>query len=101
LGLGLLSRTPVQNFQLHGPLAVELVDLRREGEIEKLRSHTAGTNFAGERGVALAAIQGLNQKMDSENAKLREELKRRDAENAELKQRLEALEKIIHHQKSN
>jgi hypothetical protein len=34
-------------------------------------------------GVALAAIQGLNQK-------LTEELKRRDAENAELKQRLES-----------
>ena len=52
-------------------------------------------------GVELAAIQGLNQKMDSENAKLREELKHRDAENAELKQRLNALEQIIHHQKSN
>jgi hypothetical protein len=48
-------------------------------------------------GVALAAIQGLNQKVDE----LKTELKRRDAENAELKQRLEALEKIIHNQKSN
>ncbi len=37
-------------------------------------------------GVALAAIQGLNQK-------LTEELKRRDAENAELKSRLERLER--------
>jgi hypothetical protein len=36
-------------------------------------------------GVALAAIQGLNQK-------LTDELKSRDAENAELKQRLEILE---------
>jgi Chaperone of endosialidase len=42
-------------------------------------------------GVALAAIQGLNQKMDSENATLR-------AENAELEQRLEKLEQLIHHQ---
>jgi hypothetical protein len=50
-----------------------------------------------EEGVALAAIQGLNQKVDSVNARLREELKRRDAENAELRQRLEAVEKIIHH----
>jgi hypothetical protein len=48
-------------------------------------------------GVALAAIQGLNQKLEE----TRTELKRRDAENAELKQRLEALEKIILHQKSN
>ena len=45
-------------------------------------------------GVALAAIQGLNQK-------LTEELKRRDAENAELKQRFDALEKIIRHQDPN
>ena len=48
-------------------------------------------------GVELAAIQGLNQKVEHLNS----ELKRRDAENAELKQRLEALEKIIRNQKSN
>jgi hypothetical protein len=48
-------------------------------------------------GVELAAIQGLNQKLDETRA----ELKRRDAENAELRQRLDALEKIIHNQKSN
>jgi hypothetical protein len=40
-------------------------------------------------GVALAAIQGLNQK-------LTDELKRRDAENAELKLRLQRLERLIH-----
>jgi hypothetical protein len=39
-------------------------------------------------GVALAAIQGLNQK-------LREELSRRDAENAELRRRLERLEQQL------
>jgi hypothetical protein len=39
-------------------------------------------------GVALAAIQGLNEK-------LQEELRRRDVENAVLRQRLAALEKII------
>jgi len=39
-------------------------------------------------GVALAAIQGLNQK-------LQEELQRRDAENAELKQRLTRLEELL------
>lgn len=50
-----------------------------------------------EGGVALAAIQGLNQKVDE----LKTELKRRDAENAGLKHRLEALEKIIHGQPSN
>jgi hypothetical protein len=39
-------------------------------------------------GVALAAIQGLNQR-------LTEELKRRDAELAELKARLNRLEKLL------
>jgi hypothetical protein len=47
-----------------------------------------------EEGVALAAIQGLNQKVESENSALR-------AENAGLKQRLEALEKIVLNQKPN
>ncbi len=45
-------------------------------------------------GVELAAIQGLNQKVDE----LKTELNLRDAENTELKQRLDALEKIILHQ---
>ena len=45
-------------------------------------------------GVALAAIQGLNQK-------LTEELKQKGTEITELKQRLEALENIIRNQKSN
>jgi hypothetical protein len=50
-----------------------------------------------EGGVALAAIQGLNQK-------LTEELKRRDAENAELKQELDHLKRLVDslaHQASN
>ena len=45
-------------------------------------------------GVALAAIQGLNQKLTGE-------LNHRDAENAELKRGLEAVKEIIRHQKSN
>jgi hypothetical protein len=52
-------------------------------------------------GVALAAIQGLNQKVESENALLRRQLDHRDAENVELKQRLEQLEKLVLSQKSN
>jgi len=47
-----------------------------------------------ESGVALAAIQGLNQK-------LTEELQRRDAENAALKQRLERLEQLLERQSHN
>ena len=46
-------------------------------------------------GVALAAIQGLNQKVEERANHLEKELKRRDAENAELKARLTALERLI------
>jgi len=72
-----------------GPMAQDFRDAFAVGVDEK----SIATVDAD--GVALAAIQGLNQKLDSESAKLREELKRRDAENVELKQRLEALERII------
>jgi hypothetical protein len=44
-----------------------------------------------ESGVALAAIQGLNQKVE----RLSGELKRKDNENAELKARLEKLERLF------
>ena len=62
----------------------------------------------GADGVALAAIQGLNEKVEvrsrrSEDGsrKLEEKLQQKETERTELKQRLEALEKIICHQKSN
>jgi len=44
-----------------------------------------------EGGVALAAIQGLNEEVTG----LKAELQRREAETAELKRRLDALERII------
>lgn len=50
-----------------------------------------------EGGVAIAAIQGLNQKVDE----LKSELSRRGAENAELKQRLEVLEQAIRKGRAN
>jgi trimeric autotransporter adhesin len=50
-----------------------------------------------EGGVALAAIQGLNQKVEAQQA----ELKQKETEVTELKQRLAALEKIVLSQKSN
>jgi hypothetical protein len=49
-----------------------------------------------EGGVALAAIQGLNQKVEEQNS----QLKKKDIEIQELNQRLEALEKIVLSQKS-
>jgi hypothetical protein len=45
-----------------------------------------------ERGVALAAIQGLSQKLERDTVALRSELNQKDAEIAQLKQRLGALE---------
>ncbi len=42
-------------------------------------------------GVALAAIQGLNQKVEA----LNDQVQRREAENAQLKQRLERLEALL------
>jgi trimeric autotransporter adhesin len=50
-----------------------------------------------EGGVALAAIQGLNQKVEEQRA----ELNRKETEISELKKRLDALEKILLNQQSN
>ena len=46
-------------------------------------------------GVALAAIQGLNQKVESEKQKAEIERQTLRAENAELKTRLEKLERLL------
>ena len=52
-------------------------------------------------GVELAAIQGLNEKVEVTSQKSDDRIQKLEAENTELKQRLEALEKIIRNQKSN
>lgn len=57
-----------------------------------------------EGGVALAAIQGLNQKVEEKEARIQKEeskIQDQSAEITELKQRLDALEKIVLHQTSN
>jgi hypothetical protein len=54
-----------------------------------------------EGGVALAAIQGLNEKLESGSQNSEVRMKKLETENAELKSRLEALEKIVLKQKSN
>ena len=46
-------------------------------------------------GVALAAIQGLNLKVEDRVNALEREIKRRNAENAELKARLDKLEQLL------
>jgi len=54
-----------------------------------------------EGGVALAAIQGLNEKVEVRDQKSEVRIQTLEAENAELKQRLETLEQIVLKQKSN
>src|SRR5208337_5658811 len=54
-----------------------------------------------EEGVALAAIQGLNEKVEGRSQKAEDRIRKLEAENSELKQRLAALEKIVLNQKSN
>jgi hypothetical protein len=46
-------------------------------------------------GVALAAIQGLNQKLEEHTRILEAELKRRDAENADLKRQLNEIKTML------
>jgi hypothetical protein len=67
-----------------GPMAQDFHAAFAVGEDDR---HIAEVD---EGGVALAAIQGLNQKLNE-----------KDAEIQQLKQRLEALEKIVLNQKSN
>jgi hypothetical protein len=65
-----------------GPMAQDFARAFGVGEDEK---HISTVDADG---VALAAIQGLN-------LKLQDELKKRDAENAELKMRLDTLERML------
>jgi Chaperone of endosialidase len=48
-----------------------------------------------EGGVALAAIQGLNQKVEAGSQQSKVRIQKLEAENAELKARLEKLEQLI------
>jgi hypothetical protein len=74
-----------------GPVAQ---DFRAAFEIGTDDRHIAPLD---EGGVALAAIQGLNQRMEEQRA----ELKEKEMEITELKQRLDALEKILRGQKTD
>jgi DNA-binding transcriptional MerR regulator len=46
-------------------------------------------------GVALAAIQGLNEKVESGKWKAESRMQKLEAENTELKERLERLEQLL------
>jgi len=68
-----------------GPVAQDFQAAFHVGEDDR---HIATVDADG---VAMAAIQGLNQKLED----MRSELKLRNSENAELKQRLEKLERLV------
>ena len=72
-----------------GPMAQDFYGAFNVGMDDK---HIATTD---EDGVALAAIQGLNRKMDSENAALRIENAGLKHQNEELEKRLENLEQMV------
>ena len=88
--LAKVAALPIIDMELQG--AARRTPYRPDGAglLRRLRPgrHDTTITTVDADGVALAAIQGLNQKLS-------EELKRRDAENAELKQRLEKLEQLI------
>ncbi len=78
-------KTQEKTIRHLGPMAQDFYAAFNVGEDEK---HITTVDADG---VALAAIQGLNQNLEE----TRTELKRRDAEIAELRARLERLEKIL------
>jgi uncharacterized protein YceH (UPF0502 family) len=78
-----------------GPVAQDFRSLFEIGTDEK---HIAPID---EGGVAFAAIQGLNEKVEVGSRKSDDRIQKLETENAELKQRLDDLEKIVRSQKSN
>jgi hypothetical protein len=78
-----------------GPVAQDFRSLFEVGTDER---HIAPID---EGGVAFAAIQGLNEKVEDGSRKSADRIQKLETENAQLKQRLDALEKLIRSQKSN
>jgi hypothetical protein len=72
-----------------GPVAQDFHDAFGLGDNDK----AIGT--VDESGVALAAIQGLNEKVENGTRKAEIQIEKLKAENAELKARLEKLEKLL------
>ena len=79
-----------------GPMAQDFNEAFGVGETDE-KGEKRYINSVDVDGVALAAIQGLNHKVESENASLRSELKARNDEVQALKQRLDAIERMLEH----
>ena len=82
-------------FRHLGPMAQDFKAAFGLGETD------TGITTVDADGVALAAIQGLNEKVEAGSQKSEVRIQKLEAENAELKQRLAALEKIVCNQKLN
>jgi hypothetical protein len=77
-----------------GPMAQDFNAAFGVGEPDKA-GEKKYINSLDEEGVALAAIQGLNQKVEEENHNLRAELRDKQSRIAELETRLSRLERLI------
>ena len=85
-------KTQLASVRHVGPMAQDFQAAFAVGESD------TGITTVDADGVALAAIQGLNQKVEFENQSVRSALEAKDAKIAELEQRLAALEQFIKHQ---
>jgi hypothetical protein len=72
-----------------GPMAQDFHQAFEVGE------NDTSISTVDEEGVALAAIQGLNQKVEEQKDQLKDELKAKEAAIQALQQRLERLEKLV------
>src|SRR5262249_7323745 len=72
-----------------GPMAQDFKSAFKLGDDERI------IELMDEGGVALAAIQGLNQKVDLRVKQLEEDLKCRETENAELRSELSELKQLL------
>ena len=87
--LARLTRIPISEWSYIGYDQRHIGPMAQDFHTEfPLNDNNKILNEADLHGVALAAIQGLNQKVEKENTAIR-------AENAELKARLEKLEQLI------
>lgn len=101
---------PINRWNLKGDASTPHVGPKAQDFYAAFGTGTEQTHIAtaDADGVALAVIQGLNEKVEvrsqqseDRSRKLEEKLQQKDTEIVELKQRLDTLEKIIRNQKSN
>ena len=94
--LAKLSRVPIAEWNYIGFAQRHLGPMAQDFHAEfPLNENDKVLNDADLHGVALAAIQGLNEKMESGNRKAETQMEALKTENAELKARLKKLEQLV------